>query len=364
MSAAEMSRCSAVDRLRDRILDARARRATLDLRGGNTKAFYGEAPSGEPLELAAMTGITSYEPSELVITARAATPLADVESVLAGRGQCLAFEPPRFAPGGTVGGMVAAGLSGPARASVGPLRDYVLGATILNGRGELLTFGGQVMKNVAGYDVSRLIAGSWGVLGVLCEISLKVLASKAVTATLSFEWNEDRALAEMARWNALPLSISASAWYQGRLMIRLSGAAAAVQSACRKLGGMEIDAATAAAWWESLRDQRHPHFRPSEAELASGDCLWRVSVPAAAPPLPHAGLIEWGGAERWWRTTATDVRALAAAAGGHATLVRAADKSAGAFTPVGETLMRIHRALKQAFDPDRVLNAGRLYPDL
>lgn len=366
MGAAGINRGSAAGRLRDRILDARARRASLEIRGGGTKAFYGEAPRGEPLELDELTGISSYEPSELVITARAGTPLAELESVLAERGQCLAFEPPRFEPGGTVGGMVAAGLSGPARAAAGPLRDYVLGVTILDGRGEFLTFGGQVMKNVAGYNVSRLMAGSWGILGVLCEISLKVLASKADTATLSFEWDEPRALAEMTRWNALPLSISASAWHEGCLKIRLSGAAAAVRSACRKLGGVELDAWTAAGWWESVRDHRHPFFRPNDAELQAGECLWRISVPPTTPPLEQAGFIEWGGAQRWWRTAApaSRVRSIASAAGGHATLVRAAEKSAGAFAPLGETLMRVHRALRSAFDPDRVLNAGRLYADL
>jgi glycolate oxidase FAD binding subunit len=366
MSAAEIDRCSATERLRDRILDARARRASLDIRGGNTKAFYGESPRGEPLELQELTGISSYEPTELVVTARAGTPLADLESVLAERGQCLAFEPPRFASGGTVGGMVAAGLSGPARAAAGPLRDYVLGVTILNGRGELLTFGGQVMKNVAGYDVSRLMAGSWGILGILCEVSLKVLATRLDTATLSFEWEEQRALTELARWNALPLSLNASAWHEGCLRIRLAGAAAAVRSARRKLGGAELDPLTAARWWESVRDHRHAFFRLSDAELAAGECLWRISVPPATPPLEHAGFIEWGGAERWWRTRAParHVRALAAAAGGHATLVRAAEKSAGAFAPVSEALMRIHRSLKSAFDPDRVFNAGRLYADL
>jgi glycolate oxidase FAD binding subunit len=219
MSAVELSRGSAAGRLRERILDARARRVSLDLRGGNTKSFYAETPRGEPLELHELTGISSYEPTELVITARAGTPLADIESALAERGQCLAFEPPRFAAGGTVGGMVAAGLSGPARAAAGPLRDYVLGTTILNGRGELLTFGGQVMKNVAGYDVSRLMAGSWGTLGILCEVSLKVLSAKVDTATLSFEWGEERALAELARWSALPLSLNASAWHEGCLRI-------------------------------------------------------------------------------------------------------------------------------------------------
>jgi FAD/FMN-containing dehydrogenase len=366
MAAVGLSRDAAVERLRDRILEARGRRMSLDIRGGNTKAFYGETPRGEPLGLAELTGISSYEPSELVVTVRAGTPLAELESVLAERGQCLAFEPPRFAPGGTVGGMVAAGLAGPARAAAGPLRDYVLGATILNGRGELLTFGGQVMKNVAGYDVSRLIAGSWGVLGVLCEVSLKVLASKVDSATLAFDWDERRALTEMARWNALPLPLSASAWHDGCLRVRLSGAAAAVRSACRKLGGTELDPGIARGWWKSVRDHDHPFFRPDEAALAGGECLWRISVPPATQVLEQAGFIGWGGAERWWRTNAPAhrIRSIAAAAQGHATLVRAADKSAGAFAPLGESLMRIHRALKSAFDPDRVFNAGRLYADL
>ncbi|HEX4150671.1 MAG TPA: glycolate oxidase subunit GlcE [Steroidobacteraceae bacterium] len=366
MSAAELSRAPAAEHLRERILEARARRATLDIRGGNTKSFYGEPPRGEALEMRELTGISSYEPSELVITARAGTPLAELEAVLAEKGQCLAFEPPRFAPGGTVGGMVAAGLAGPARSAAGPLRDYVLGVTLLNGRGELLTFGGQVMKNVAGYDVSRLMAGSWGILGVLCEVSLKVMASKVKTATLTFDWDEPRSLAELARWNALPLPLSASAWHEGRLRVRLSGAAAAVHGACRKLGGSMLDPGEAAAWWDGVRDHGHAFFRPSEVELSSGECLWRLSVPSATPPLAHAGLIEWGGAQRWWRTrtAAQEVRALAAAVGGHATLVRAADKSAGAFAPLAEPLMRIHRALKSAFDPDRVLNAARLYADL
>jgi FAD/FMN-containing dehydrogenase len=376
MAAGGLIRDAVVGRLRDRILEARARRTSLDIRGGGTKRFYGEAPRGEPLEVAELTGISSYEPSELVITARAGTPLAEVEAVLGERGQCLAFEPPRFAPGGTVGGMIASGLSGPARAATGPLRDYVLGVTMLNGRGELLTFGGQVMKNVAGYDVSRLMAGSWGILGILCEVSLKVCACKVDTAALSFEWDEPRALAEMARWNASALSMNASAWHEGRLHVRLSGAAAAVRSACRKLGGAPLEPSAAAEWWDSVRDHRHPFFRPSAERLAAGERLWRVSVPPTTeslrslargnPGFEDAGFIAWGGAERWMctRAPADEVRTLAASAGGHATLVRAADKTDGAFTRVSEPLMRIHRALKRAFDPDRVLNAGRLYAEL
>jgi FAD/FMN-containing dehydrogenase len=357
-----------VAHLVDRMRAARASRAPLQVVGGGTKAFYGEAPRGEPLPMRDLTGITSYEPSELVVTVRAGTSLAELESALAAKGQCLPFEPPRFAAGGTVGGMVAAGLAGPSRAAVGALRDYVLGVTLLDGRGELLTFGGQVMKNVAGYDVSRLIAGSWGVLGVICEVSLKVLAAPAVTATLEYEWDEPRALQEMARWRAQPVPLQASAWYQSRLRIRLAGSRAAVLEARARLGGTAVDAEPAFSFWESVRDHRHEFFATAADEQKQGTALWRLSVPPTAAPFPLAGhqFIEWGGAQRWWRTAvpAAEVRAAVAGAGGHATLVRAADKSAGAFAPLSGELMRIHRALKTAFDPERILNPGRLYADL
>jgi FAD/FMN-containing dehydrogenase len=348
--------------------EARARSAPLQIVGGGTKAFYGETPRGEPLSLRDLAGITSYEPSELVVTVRAGTLLDELENTLAAKGQCLPFEPPRFATGGTVGGMVAAGLAGPSRAAAGPLRDYVLGLTLLDGRGELLTFGGQVMKNVAGYDVTRLIAGSWGVLGVICEVSLKVLASPADSATLEFEWDERRALQEIARWRAQPLPLQASVWYGGRLRIRLAGSRAAVLEGRARLGGTAVDREAASAFWASVRDHRHEFFALAGGELAQGTALWRLSVPPTAQPFSLSGrqLIEWGGAQRWWRTTApaAELRAAALGAGGHATLVRAADKSVGAFAPLGGELMRIHRALKTAFDPERILNPGRLYADL
>jgi glycolate dehydrogenase FAD-binding subunit len=357
-----------VAQLIDRMRAARAGRAPLQIVGGGTKAFYGEAPRGEPLPLRDLTGITSYEPSELVVTVRAGTPLAELESALVAKGQCLPFEPPRFAAGGTVGGMVASGLAGPSRAAVGALRDYVLGLTLLDGRGELLTFGGQVMKNVAGYDVSRLIAGSWGVLGVICEVSLKVLGVPAETATLEYEWDEARALREMAQWRSQPVPLQASAWYDGRLRIRLAGSRAAVLEARARLDGTALDQPAALSFWESVRDQRHEFFAPAARELEQSTALWRLSVPPTAAPFSLAGrqFIEWGGAQRWWRTAApaAEVRAAAAGAAGHATLVRGADKSAGAFAPLSGELMRIHRALKTAFDPERILNPGRLYADL
>lgn len=311
-----------------------------------------------------LTGISSYEPTELVVTARAGTALLELEAALGEHGQCLPFEPPRFAPGGTVGGMVAAGLAGPARASAGAVREFVLGVTLLNGRGEILTFGGQVMKNVAGYDVSRLMAGSLGVLGVLCEVSLKVLPVPPATATLQFDCGEPEALQRLRRCGTLPIPLHASCWYQGQLHLRLTGASSAVRAACAQAGGLELAPDVAARLWQGVRDHAHEFFVLDAADLARGECLWRLSVPATSAPLPLGGgqLIEWGGAQRWWRTTApaVQVRAVAVRAGGHATLMRAADKSAGVFTPLSESLLRIHLGLKRAFDPDGLFNRGRL----
>jgi glycolate oxidase FAD binding subunit len=355
-------------RLIDQVDRARAQHSPVDIRGGGTKVFYGGAPTGEPLDVTGLAGISSYEPTELVVTVRAGTPLADLEAALEEHGQYLPFEPPRFSGGGTVGGMVAAGLSGPARANVGAVRDHVLGVTLLNGRGEVLTFGGQVAKNVAGYDVSRLLVGSLGILGVICEVSLKVLPTARATATLCFDWDERQALEQFKLWASQPLPLNASAWHEGRLHVRLAGAQAAVTAACGKLGGTAVAPDAASAWWLGVRDQSQDFFSLSDAELARGDCLWRLSVPATTPPiqLPGAQFIEWHGAERWWRTSAAarEVRAAAARAGGHAALIRGADKSSGAFAPLSEALMRIHRRLKQAFDPALVFNPGRLYADL
>jgi glycolate oxidase FAD binding subunit len=357
----------ALQQLIDQVHTACDRKLALDIRGGGTKAFYGGTPRGEPLDTRALSGISSHEPTELVVTVRAGTPLADLEAALAEHGQCLPFEPPRFGSNSTVGGMVAAGLAGPARFSVGSVRDYVLGATLLNGRGEILTFGGQVIKNVAGYDVSRVLAGSLGVLGVICEVSLKVLPAPAASATLVLGCDETQALEQLAGWASRPLPLSASAWHRGRLYLRLTGAHAAVRAGCKLLGGTELSPEAASAWWCSVRDHRHEFFAPETAALARGECLWRLSLPTTAAPIALAGerFIEWGGAQRWLRTDAPAhlVRAAAAQAGGHSVLFRARDKSAGVFAPLADPLLRIHRALKSAFDPAGILNPGRLYPD-
>jgi glycolate oxidase FAD binding subunit len=377
----------------DRVRAARADGTALDIRGGGTKTWYGEAPQGAPLDVTGLRGISSYEPSELVVTVRAGTPLAELEAALAEKGQCLPFEPPRFgSPGAasTVGGMVAAGLAGPARAAVGGVRDYVLGATLLNGRAEVLSFGGQVMKNVAGYDVARLLAGSMGTLGVICEVSLKVLPVPVARTTLRFDVAQADALRMLNTWGGQPLPLNASAWWQGVLVLRLAGAAAAVQAAVQRLGGEVVDPALADSFWTGLRDQTDEFFEqahqqrmrataaPQALAHAALDtspdtsppapALWRLSVPAVAPPLALEGdtLVEWGGAQRWLvsHAAAAEVRAVATAAGGHATLYRAQDKSPGVFGALSEPLARIHHGLKTAFDPDRVFNRGRQYPDL
>ena len=360
----------------DRVRTAQAAGAQLAIRGGGTKAFYGEAIQGEPFDVRLLEGISSYQPTELVVTARCGTALADLEAALAEKGQCLPFEPPQFgawssaepAARGTVGGMVAAGLAGPARAAVGSVRDYLLGATLLDGRAEVLSFGGQVMKNVAGYDVSRVLAGSLGTLGVILEVSLKVLPIAPATASLRFELGEAGAIDRLNRWAAMPLPLNASAWWNGALLLRLRGAHAAVEAACASLGGERVDPAQADPFWRGLRDQTDEFFAHARAELDRGASLWRISVPPTTPPLGLAGelLVEWGGAQRWLCGTvpAATVREAAARAGGHATLWLGNDRSAGVFAPLKAPLDRIHRELKKSFDPAGIFNPGRLYPAL
>lgn len=372
----------ALARLVDAVQTARAMKAKLRIEAGGSKAFYGEPLQGDTqaLDVKPLTGISSYEPTELVVTARAGTPLAELEAVLAEQGQCLPFEPPRFGEhgtgggttsgteSGTVGGMVAAGLAGPARAAVGGVRDYVLGATLLNGRAEVLSFGGQVIKNVAGYDVSRVLAGSLGMLGVICEVSLKVLPVAPARATLRFEMDEATAIRRLNEWGGQPLPLNASAWWEGTLVLRLQGAAAAVQAAQLQLGGEVVEPDLAASFWTGLRDHRDEFFAGAARAVQAGAGLWRLSVPATTGPLKLSGeqLIEWGGAQRWLCTTApaATLRDAAAALGGHATLFRGAAPSGGVFTPLKPPLDRIHRQLKLAFDPEGLFNPGRLVPGL
>jgi glycolate oxidase FAD binding subunit len=352
---------AALERIAARVRAARASGAPLRLRGGGTKDFYGGALRGEILDTREHSGIASYEPSELVVTARCGTPLSELESALGEKAQMLPFEPPHFGPGATLGGCVAAGLSGPRRVSAGPLRDYVLGARLLDGDARLLAFGGQVMKNVAGYDVSRLLAGSLGTLGVIAEVSLKVLPKPQSELNVRLELPEDRAIEALNRWAGQPLAISATAWCGGELRLRLSGAEPAIRSAAAQLGGERLAPGAAEAYWRAVREHTDPFFAGEEP-------LWRIALPSAAAPLglPGRQLIEWSGGLRWLMCAAEPelVRETVRRAGGHATLFRGADKSAGAFAPLDPVMMRLHRRLKSVFDPAGILNPGRLYPDL
>jgi glycolate oxidase FAD binding subunit len=344
---------------RERVQQAAAERRPLRLRGGGTKDFYGGELRGDVLDLGAYRGIVSYEPTELVVTARCGTPLAELEAELARNGQWLPFEPPHFGAAATLGGCVAAGLSGPRRASAGAVRDFVLGVKVIDGLARELSFGGRVMKNVAGYDVSRLLAGSLGTLALIAEVSLKVLPRPPVERTVRFQLSEARALACLNEWAAQPLPISGSWWHEGVLLVRLSGVHAGVDSALARLGGEPVS--DDAELWASLREQTAPFF-------AGPEPLWRLSVPAPTPPLelPGRQLVEWGGALRWLKSSAPAdaIRTAASGAGGHATLFRAADKSAGAFAALDAVKLRLHRELKSTFDPAGIFNPARLYPEL
>jgi glycolate oxidase FAD binding subunit len=367
----------ALERLRDRIRAADTDRTPLRIHGGGTKDFYGGALQGQALDTREYRGIVGYEATELVITARCGTPLAELQAALAENRQWLPFEPPAFGDGATVGGVVAAGLSGPGRAAAGAVRDYVLGAAMIDAQGRALNFGGQVMKNVAGYDVSRLLCGSLGILGLIAEVSLKVLPQPAASATVRMTMPAAKALRRLNEWGGRPLPISASAWYEGRLSLRLSGARAAVDAALATFanahGAERMEEAAASGFWNALREQRLPFFDMEAGGEAGGGRgtdlpLWRLSLPSTAAPinLPGDELIEWGGAQRWWRSAAApeEVRALAAAAGGHATLFRGGSREAAVFAPLSPPIHALHRRLKAEFDPNGIFNRGRLVPDL
>ena len=369
----------------------------LRIRGGGTKDFYGQSLQGEILDTTGLNGITSYEPSELVVTVQAGTPLAELEAVLAEKNQCLPFEPPHFEKKWgtaaepidilpafartqtTVGGMVAAGLSGPSRANSGSVKDFVLGVNMVNGKGEELHFGGTVMKNVAGYDVSRLMAGSMGTLGLITEVSLKVLPIAPAEATLKFECSQADAINMLNAWGAQPLPLNASCWIQeagvGTLYVRLRGAVAAVEAAIKKMGGtLQNQAsgnATVAADWQALRNQTMDFFK-----LQGDECLWRLSVPDSAPDLQLGEtIVEWHGAQRWVKLPYTEVERIRGQVnklGGNAILFIANEaintpakvENRVIFNPLKAPLDRIHRELKHQFDPAGIFNRGRMFADM
>jgi glycolate oxidase FAD binding subunit len=345
------------------VRDAVAARRPLRPRGGGSKDFYGGPLAGEIVDTRAHTGIVGYEPTELVVTVRCGTPLADLSAALRAKGQWLPFEPPDFGgPGGTatVGGMVAAGIAGPGRMAAGAVRDFVLGVRLIDGRGELLHFGGEVMKNVAGYDVSRLLAGSLGTLGLITEVSLKVLPLPSAQTTCLLELEREAALAMMQRLVGQALPLTASAWVGGRLALRFAGAAPAVDKAAAAAGGERL--VEDAGYWASLREQRHEFFAPA---LAGTRSLYRLALPAVAPAtVPDAdALIEWGGAQRWcYAEDPGSLRAAARAAGGVAVCFRAAAglSRAEALPERAPAIRRIEKRLKLAFDPAGIFSVGRL----
>jgi len=344
--------------LRQQVTEAHAGRTPLRISGGGSKAFYGRPIEGTSLTVGGHRGVIAYEPTELVLTARAGTPLADIEALLAAQGQMLAFEPPHWGDGATLGGTVACNLSGPRRPFTGSARDFVLGCHVINGKGELLHFGGEVMKNVAGYDAARLMAGALGTLGVLLDVSLKVLPMPERKLTLMQACTPTEALTQMNRLAGQPLPLSATAWADGQLYLRFSGAASAVTSIPEHVSGEMLP--KDAVFWAELRERHLPFFDDARP-------MWRLALPPAAPQPEIAGdwLIDWGGAQRWLASDepADRVRAAAEALGGHAALFHT-DAPAVDFHPLPNGLWQLHRRLKQAFDPAGILNPGRMYAGL
>jgi glycolate oxidase FAD binding subunit len=344
--------------LQQAIKQAHNDQTLLNIIGNGTKSFYGPPAQGQRFEVAAHYGIIDYEPSELVLTARAGTPLTEIEALLDEGGQMLAFEPPHYGNGATLGGTIAGGFSGPRRPYTGAARDFVLGIKCINGKGDLLKFGGQVMKNVAGYDISRLMVGALGTLGVLLEVSLKVLPKPTHEITVVLEKQPDKAVNAMNRWAAQPLPLSGASYVGGRIYIRLSGSEGGVKAAVRQLGGEEY--AEGQSFWQALREHKHYFFQDNTP-------LWRLSLAPATPALdlPGQWFLDWGGAQRWLKSDAPaqEIRAAVAAVSGHATLFRGSEKTEPVFHPLPPPLVILHRRIKKAFDPERILNRNRLYKE-
>lgn len=345
--------------LQAKIHDALAQGTRLQIEGGGSKSFYGQTVTGEVLSTQRHRGIINYESTELVLTARGGTPLSEVEAALAKYNQMLPFEPPHFGEAATLGGTIACGLSGPRRPYVGAARDYVLGCRVLTGKGDVLHFGGEVMKNVAGYDVARLMTGAMGTLGVLLDISLKILPQPANEVTLGLDMSPDEALQAMNHLAGQPVPLSAAVHDGSSLMLRLSGAASAVAHAQQMIGGELLT--NNEDYWQSIREHTHSFFNDTRP-------LWRLSLAPAHPPLKLEGdtLLDWGGAQRWMLSNESPeaIRRAVEETGGHATLFRPHEINADIFQPLPGSLKQLHQRLKHAFDPDGILNHGRMYPDM
>lgn len=342
----------------ERVETATANGRKLNIVGAGSKAFYGRSSSGELLDMSSHSGVIAHEPADLVITVRAGTTLDELDQVLSEEGQVNGFEPPRFGGKGTLGGAVASGLSGPRRPWAGAARDFVLGLRCLNSAGQQMRFGGTLIKNVAGYDISRMMAGSMGTLGVLLDISLRVMPAPKLERTQVLEMGRDEALQFMNRVAGRPLPLSAAVCVGEQVCLRFSGSEQGVTAACQEIGGEELD--DASAFWCSIRDHQHRFF-------ISERPLWRLSVAPASPmlDLPGDWLLDWGGAQRWLKTELAPAEVFQAAAkvGGHATLFRGGDRDAEVFQPLNGALKTIHQRVKKELDPAGVFNPGRMYGD-
>lgn len=342
--------------LLDQVNQALQNATPLRIQGSNSKSFLGRNVAGEVLNTRSHRGIVSYDPTELVITARCGTPLVELFEVLDAAQQMLPCEPPAFGADATVGGMIASGLSGPRRPWSGSVRDFVLGTRVITGHGKHLRFGGEVMKNVAGYDLSRLMAGSYGSLGLITEVSLKVLPKPRLCQSISLEMDSDRALLRLAEWGQQPLPISAACHDGQRLHLRLEGGEGSVTAAHDRLGGELLDA----SYWADVNEHRLSFFDEDQP-------LWRLSLPNNTPKLslPGRQLIDWGGAQRWLKSDAeaTAIRSMAQDVGGHVTCY-SHGLIDSPFQPLPDALMRYHQNLKQQLDPRGIFNPGRLYAEL
>jgi len=353
--------------LQQQVEQAAVDKIKFNIVGNNTKSFLGVINEAPALDVSAHSGIVSYEPTELVITARAGTTLREINAQLLDYDQTLAFEPPTFGSDATLGGTVACALAGPAKPYLGGTRDYILGCKILNGKGQILQFGGEVMKNVAGYDVSRLMTGAMGTLGVLLDISVKVLPKVKSELTLSATIELEKAIQDMQALAGLGLPITASTYIDGTLHTRLSGTDTAINAAANQLNSSlntnTVNTSDNADLWTQLREHTHPFFQNQSS-------LWRISVPALTKPMELDGnwLYDWAGTQRWLFTdvAANTVRSQCESVGGHATLYRASDelkRSTGVFHPLPSSLLKLQQRLKHEFDPHSIFNHQRLFPE-
>ena len=354
-----MAEADLTESLAGQVREAAAAGTPLAPEGGASKSFLGRQVQAETLAVSGHRGIVSYQPTELVVTARSGTPIAELEQALAEKGQMLPFEPPHYGETATLGGTIACGLSGPRRPYAGAARDLVLGTRIVNGRGEVLRFGGEVMKNVAGYDLSRLMAGAMGTLGLLLDVSMKVLPRPTASVTRVFEQAPAEAVRQLNAWAGTPLPVSGACHLDGRTFLRLEGSEGGVASAAASVGGEPLD--DPGSFWRDLREQRLAAFQGEGV-------LWRIAVPSTTPPLalPGNAVIDWGGGLRWVRSEADAdaVRSVASAAGGHATAFRDGDGGGEVFHPLAPAILRLHQRLKKAFDPQGIFNPGKLYPEI